>query len=235
MQIEPGSQKEWDRNKQNVISQRDKLQGKINDLNTTASKKGWSSSKLAGKIGDMQERVNSLNNSVNNLTTLENSSQTYSLSKVTNSNIGGVTFDKNSGNINIGFDGTTLNFVHETTHGGQFESGDIAFDINSGLSLAQDLYDEVDVYKAQYSYDPSTTGGKNLSTINAAWVKTISPPLYDRHGINPVSINSTTQDLLRAYPNDTNLKAGINNLNPTDRARELKFKLKEYPNVYYKK
>src|SRR6516164_2830390 len=48
---------------------------------------------------------------------------------------------------------------HETTHGGQFESGDIAFDTKTGMPYGADVFDEQAAYKAQYAYDPSSVSG----------------------------------------------------------------------------
>ncbi|MFV0305101.1 MAG: RHS repeat-associated core domain-containing protein [Moheibacter sp.] len=237
-QIEPGSQKEWDKQKNAVISERDRLQGKIDGLNTKASEKGWSAEKLSRKMGNMGDRVSNLNGTLTTLGTLESSDQVYQLDKISGA-VGGITLDTKSNNIVISFNSTS-NFVHETTHAGQFETGDLAFNTTTGLSLAQDLNDEVSAYKAQYSFDPSSTGGKNLNTINANWVKTLTDSstgglLYSGHGIQSININSTTSDMLKAYPNNTQLKNQINALTPKQRTRELQFKLKDYPSVYYKK
>ena len=61
MEIEEGSLKEWVKLKQRIEKQRDKLQSDINKLNAKAEAKGWSSEKLAGKIGNKAERLASLN------------------------------------------------------------------------------------------------------------------------------------------------------------------------------
>jgi RHS repeat-associated protein len=116
--VDPASQKEWDKQKQSVTDQRDKLQKKVDGLNAQAKAKGWSAGKLAGKVGDLNDRITGLNGSLTNLGNLETSKQNYSL-KTGAGEEGGTTYDPKTGNIVFNFS-NTANFVHETTHGGQF-------------------------------------------------------------------------------------------------------------------
>ena len=74
----------------------------------------------------------------------------------------------------------TATFVHEVTHAGQFESGELGFNRQTGEPLAYDTYDEVAAYKAQYAYDPwsvvelkSTTTVNSMSDICNLWVQGI--------------------------------------------------------------
>jgi RHS repeat-associated protein len=212
-QIEPGSQKDWDRQKQSVTSERDKLQKNVNNLNQKASEKGWSAEKIAGKIGNMQDRINSLNGTISTLGTLESSTQVYSLSNLGTSANGGVTYDTTTGNIVVAY-GSTGNFVHEATHAGQFESGDIGFSTNTGKVIGQDIQDEVAGYKAQFAYDPSSVSGlvstsgvtaNSFSNVTSGWVQGLGGgTLYNpggsaNTGISPVNMNSTKSDLIKAY------------------------------------
>lgn len=145
---------------------------------------------------------------------LEASSQMYALATITSGDLGGLTYDQGTGTITIGYNGTA-NFVHEVTHGGQFESGDIAFSSN-GNSLGQDVYDEIAAYKAQYAYNPASVSGlpspsviRSSADINTGWVQGIvhngiriyNPGTDANTGLYPVNINSTKADLIRAYPN----------------------------------
>lgn len=205
--IDPESQKEWNDQKHHIVDKRDKLQAQINKLNTEAIKKGWNAEKLAKKIGNKQERVSGLNTVISNLAVLEESAQTYSLnSGATNNKL---SYDATTGNIVISYSGTAL-FAHEATHAGQFEIGDIAFASN-GSSLAQDVYDEVASYKAQWAYNPSSVGGlSSTNQITASWVQGIKDPTSGDQpykpggsantGISPVNVNSTRDELIRAYP-----------------------------------
>ncbi len=94
------------------------------------------------------EGINGLNQTLATINNIENSSQGYFLSHVIGE-VGGVQYDVTSGLINIRYvSGSTENFIHEVTHAGQFETGDIAFSPDSGRTFAQDIYDEVAAYQA---------------------------------------------------------------------------------------
>ena len=232
-EIDPASQKEWDKQKGYVTSEKDRLQNKANNLTTKAEKKGWSSEKLAKKQGNLNERVSSLNASIDNFSVLEKSSQMYSL-KPGASEIGGTSYNTGTGNIDISY-GSTANFVHETTHAGQFESGDVAFSLNTGLGMV-DLSDEVSAYKAQFAYSPSSVSGlsssstaNSFSTITSSWVQGITTssgakPYLD-HGLFPININSSRGDLMNAYPKKALQLIGLPN----------NFILKDDPSLIYKK
>lgn len=240
MSVEPGSQKEWDKQKKSVVSERDRLQAKVDKINADGAKKGWSAEKIAGKIGNLNDRIGSLNGSLTNLGTLEASTQVYSLNTISSTGIGGVTYDSSTGNVVISY-GNTANFVHESTHAGQFETGDIAFDGNTGQVLGQDIFDEVAGYKAQYAYDPSSVSGlpstsgtsvNSFNDITPAWIQGLDGgTLYNsggraNTGISPVNINSSKADLIKAYPNNA----------ATLQTLPSNFTLKtSYPSIYYKK
>ena len=232
--IEDGSIKEWNKLRKNIESKRDKLQSRINNLNAKAEKKGWSSEKLSNKTGNLLERVTSLNNSLNTMIILEKSNQVYRLSEVTG--IGYLSHDTNTNIISINFV-TTENFVHEMTHAGQFETGDIAF-LNGGTAL-QDIYDEVAAYKAQFAYNPfsvsalsSTSPAKSFEEISPTWVQGLkdgngnaiyAPGGAANTGIFPVNINSTRDDIIQSYPwNATHL-------------RGLPSNIRLVPGLYYKR
>jgi hypothetical protein len=238
MVIEQRSLKDWESRKRQIDGMRDKLQTDIARLTAKAESKGWSADKLAKKIGDKQERLNSLNGTLSNLSTLENSTQVYELKSGAGEE-GGMTYDPKTGNVVFSFEGTA-NFVHETTHGGQFERGEIAFNKNTGRTLAQDLYDEVAAYQAQFAYSPSSVSGltstsvaSSFGTITPAWVQGITKidgtTPYARGGdyntgIISVNINSTKAELKQAYPYDIGLK-----LMPDT------FTLRNFPYTYYKR
>lgn len=235
--IEPASQKEWNRQTGYVEARRDKLQGKIDKLTAKAQEKSWSADKLAGKIGNLNDRVASLNTTLGMFTTLKNSTQGYSLSKGTNE-VGGVTYDPSSGSIVISF-GTTSNFVHETQHAGQFEAGEIAFDSKTGNTYLQDVGDEVFAYQAQFAYDPSSISGltsiskaNSFGAITPQWVQGITtstgqqpyaPGGYANTAVGPLNVNSKKADFIRAYPN-----------NPAMRNLPQNFSIKSIPTAIYK-
>jgi hypothetical protein len=241
MEIEEGSLKEWEKLKRQVESQRNKLQSSVDKLTAKAEAKGWSAEKLAGKIGNKAERLASLNSSIGTMRTLEGSTQVYSLSHTGYGEKGGVTLNTSTNVIDIKFGGTA-NFVHEMTHAGQFETGDMAFNRSDGRqTLAQDIYDEVVAYKAQFAYSPSSVSGltstsvaNSFSAITPAWVQGITlldgTKPYSKGGtfnigIAPVNINTNRDGLIRAYPH---LSGDLNSLPAT-------FLLRNLPTIYYKK
>ena len=193
MEIDSLSQKQWDKEKSRITSRLERLENR-------------------NKNGRNDEHIASLNNTLNIMGTDEQSTQVYSLSKA--GDIGGVTLNTSNNVINISFNGTA-NFVHEVAHVGQFESrwGHIAFDPNRGTTLGQDIYDEVQAYRAQYAYSlSSVTGLSSTSKISSmqqilpAWVQGLNGGNYYipgndvNTGLAPVYINSTKADLIRAYP-----------------------------------
>lgn len=52
MQIDPASQKEWDRLKGSVTKTREALQSDVDKINQKAKDKGWDSKTLTSKMGD---------------------------------------------------------------------------------------------------------------------------------------------------------------------------------------
>ena len=244
MEIEEWSKKLWEKQKNAVIKERNRLQSKYDGLVAKAEKKGWSAEKLSRKQGNLGKRISSLNSSLETLGVLESSDQVYSLSQITDGSNGGVTLNTETNTINISFGGTA-NFVHEATHAGQFESGDMAFSSTSGLSLGQDVYDEIAAYKAQFAYKPSSVSGltstsvaNSFGSITHSWVQGLAggslyvplehpnyiPGVSANTGVSPLNINSGRSDFIKAYPNATIMKSL-----PTN------FILKNSPNTYYKK
>ena len=237
--VEEDNLEEWGRLKQRIEKRRDRIQGQINRFNAKAKSSGWSSEKLAARIGNKAERLASLNSSIETMETLEGSTQVYSLSHTANSENGSVTLNPISKVIVIRF-GSTANFVHEMTHAGQFESGDIAF-LNTGESILQDLYDETSAYKAQFGYSPSSVSGltsitaaNTFDAITPSWVQglidaTGRQPYAEgssaNTGLIPVSINSSRNTLIQAYPWNA---ATFNEL-------PASFNLRALQNIYYKK
>jgi len=189
MAIDSLSQGQWDMQKNTITAQRDKLVEKNKDEKNDT-------------------RITSLNKTLNNMSTLETSNQVYSLQSV-NGNSGQLRFDVATGKIIIEYY-NTANLVHEITHGAQYESRDIGFDIQTGNVVANDLWDEAAAYIAQFNYSPSSIGGiTNVSQITPQWVKGIT----DAKGLNvygpngtantaqyPLNANSGAHALMWAYP-----------------------------------
>lgn len=204
MEIAESSLKDWEREKAAIQRSVDRMQNRMDKLVA----KGGNESRIA----NLGERISSINGTLGTMGTLEASTQVYALGGTTNG-LGGLTYDHGTGVITIGYNGTA-NFVHEVTHGGQFESGDMAF-FHSGGTAGQDVYDEIAAYRAQYAYDPSSVSGlpsssavRSSADITPGWVQGIvhngeriyNPGTRINTGLSPVNINSTRADLMRAYP-----------------------------------
>ena len=109
-------------------------------------------------------------------------------------------------------------FVHEVTHAGQFETGDIAFNAETGGTLAQDIYDEIAVYQVQFAYDPGSISGlssthvaNSFGAITPSWVQGLKDATgampytvagSANTGLIPININSTdsVSKSVYAYP-----------------------------------
>ena len=235
MEISAQSIEEWERLKKDIEDKMEQLKRRAEKIMNRAERRGWSSVKLSRRLGDRLDRASSLGKTLGVMSTLESSSQMYNLNAVAGE-LGGVTLDPGTNAININYLGATESFVHEVTHAGQFETGDIAFDKQSGRSYGQDLYDEAAAYQAQYAYSPSSVMGiegagyvNSAQSIIAEWVKGLISEgrrIYTFEGANtgltPVNINSNKQALMRAYPNS--------NLSLPDN-----FILRNLPTIYYKR
>jgi RHS repeat-associated protein len=211
MRIDSASQAEWNAQKQLVTDRRNDLQNQLNSMNQAVAD---GVEGLRASINFLTKRIESLNGTLTNLGNLESSDQLYSLNGGAGE-LAGTTYNAASGAIIFSY-GVTSNFIHETTHGGQFESGDIAFDSRSGSTFLQDLNDETAAYSAQYAYDPSSVSGlrstataNNFSEITPAWIQGITLSDGSRpYGIGgvtnsalvPVNMRSTRDEIINAYP-----------------------------------
>ena len=117
------------------------------------------------------------------------------------------------------------NFIHETTHGAQFQRGEIVFRdtlTNDKKTIVDgvgdDLDNELEAYRAQFAYDHSsvtdlpdkTTHPASLDAITTQWLLALTNAdgyhlLYmpnGREGIaaQPINIFSTKKDMEAAYP-----------------------------------
>lgn len=95
-----------------------------------------------------------------NLSNLRNSPQKYALFHVGDNSIGETCYfiDSDIVVFNIRID-NVANFIHETTHGGQFQRGEIVFrqvrkkPNDTSRGTGDDFQDELQAYRAQFAYD----------------------------------------------------------------------------------
>ena len=214
MRISDNSRADWDMHKAAI---RDRIQSLGTEMDNSverAKKEGLPQEKQDAEIAMYQLLLSFLGNSLKTMKTLENSEQVYSLKQMTEygDGLGGVTKNTTTGEVVIKYL-TQANFVHEMTHAGQVETGDIAFG-DKGLPVFQDLYDEVAAYRHQYAFDPASVSllpsDIRISSINgitANWVWGIKDydgnPVYQNKqykiGKLPINVNSTMSQLLQAY------------------------------------
>ena len=167
------------------------------------------------RIDNLQERVTGMRSNMEMMNTIENSSQLYSLEKIEPTETGGVIFKPETNAIMIQY-ANSANFVHELTHAGQFETGDVAFQSETGTPVAQDVYDEIAAYKAQYAFDPYSVSGlvsgsmiNSMADITVPWLQSIADAqgnmIYSKGGSSRtntilLNINSPKTTVLKAYP-----------------------------------
>ncbi|PIF45458.1 RHS repeat-associated protein [Chryseobacterium sp. 52] len=210
MQIAPGSQEQWDKHKKDVQDKKSELETTKSGLAQKAKDEGWSSKKLSRQENRLSERILSLGGSLDNMGVLEQSDNVYALEN-SNGKDGITHYDSNTGNINLSFDGSTGEFIHEMTHGYQFETGSLVL-YNSGYS-ADDLHDEVGAYQAQFAYDPNNHNFiktnvsawdsnkiQSTSEITTSWVGNMRSGIYSSHPNTQVTLSTSREALLKIYP-----------------------------------
>jgi len=209
MQVDPNSQEQWDGHKKDITSKRDDLQNEADGLKAEAKEKGWSERKLNRKMGNLNERISSLDSSLAKMTELEKSEDIYSLKQTGSGEHGYTSYNSETKAIDLAFDGSTSQFVHELDHGYQIETGSAVAYLN-GLG-AWGLSHEVEAYKSQFAYDPDYPlfketgrsvfeGGFKSKYITTDWVRNIPSGIYSNHSVNSVNIHTSREDLLKMFP-----------------------------------
>jgi hypothetical protein len=110
----------------------------------------------------------------------------------------------------------TYSFVHEVTHGLQFAQGQLVFNKSSGLSVGDDIGDELEAYRNQFAYDTTSVSGIHaFAEMDSAWLRSLkdrdsvpiySPKIAGRYntiGLTTVTVDSDTAALKAAYPEIT--------------------------------
>ena len=205
--IEKGSRREWNNNKRILQEKIEGLQHQVSMLEGVEN-----SSDI---VDALNQQIAGIKQTLSTMKVLKRSTQGYKLS-TSNSPLGQVSLDTESGLIDIVYISEDIgNFVHEVTHAGQYESGDIGFSDITGKVFAQDIYDEVEAYKAQACYEgndpkiftkqsvqnmPDASGNMIYAPFGSGRVAplkvTVRSPLYHVHaayGLPP------TQSILPFY------------------------------------
>ncbi len=216
--IESFSQELWDSCKKEILKKLDSLS---QEFDKNKKIKGKISDRSIDQLWELYHRISRVKDVLKNLDRLEkNKDEIFSVERITEGE-GGTVYDLNNGRIvfRILRSIPVASFVHETTHGGQFELGEVVFrkvkkdsaEKYSG-AYGNDYEDEVAAYKAQYSYDPATVEtAHSFEDINTLWVMNLD--LNGAHiyavgssaniALIPIKVNSTKDLLTYAYPRDT--------------------------------
>lgn len=220
---------EWSKHKELILHKRDSLHHAI-----TGKAKCCRKEKVQQEIQALKNRLEILDRVIDLITMLEKSDMEYTL-KPSQKAEGSTSYDTRQRCIVLTV-GSTANFIHEITHAGQYEAGEIMFDSVLDKSYLQDLYDEIEAYKAQYAYDPSSVSAltssavvRSLDDITPKWVEDLQSPegekTYHEHSRIRVNIHSGKATLLMAYPQlESQFKGWADN-----------WTMKEVPHVVYKR
>jgi hypothetical protein len=181
------------------------------------------------ELYELERQILLLKAVIKNLDRLEKSSQLYGIRYIEDEDKSGTRYDFRHRKIVFSIPpGSVANFVHETTHGGQFEDGEIVYDKSPAanfsptteedtllLGIGNDFGDEIDAYKAQFAFDPHSVSGLNdslkiygLDDINAAWlVRLTADGKYPyalggsaKLALIHVTVWSDLETLKKAYP-----------------------------------
>lgn len=167
-----------------------------------------------------KERIRRLKAVINNLNALVADSAVYVIKTLADTlQVGGTYYNKDTREIEFWIKPKIpYSFVHETTHGNQFINGEFVFDKETGLSIGDDIDDEVEAYKNQFSYQitslPNFTFSSNdqFSLIDSAWLLSLKDTKgitvysdtpkanYPAIGRYKVTVDSDITALKRAYP-----------------------------------
>ena len=192
--IEESCLENWNLHKERIKQKYNGLQQKLSLLQR--------SGKIDHSFEVINKRIKGLEQTLETIDKLEKSEQTYSLSMAADK-MGGLSYNSLSGIIMISIiDNNTWSFVHEITHAGQFETGDIAFVKDSGETLAQDVYDEQQAYLSEAYFL-----GTNPNDITIDWIHSITTidgkPLYSLSVSNtasiPINIWTPLPEVITAY------------------------------------
>jgi hypothetical protein len=184
-------------------------------------KNKWNESERLFGVDSLTARIVSLENTLINLTQLRESKQTYLIGRIDKdfSSMGQTLYDSAT-KIVVFYVGDAENFVHETTHGGQFQRLQFGFikdhNLKQYLSFCDDAADEIAAYKAQFAFDPgyvtqlrSSSTANSFETITIPWLKALKDNsgnyVYaDTSSIHlariPVTFYSPKDSLIKAYP-----------------------------------
>ncbi|TNE31129.1 MAG: hypothetical protein EP346_01785 [Bacteroidetes bacterium] len=204
MQIDPASQEEWDQHKSNITKRRDKLMASEIVLHDVNGKNP------SIEFNENSKEITRLNSVLDGMAQMEdpNNSQMYAID---NSNCSTCLTHMNAqGTVVIpASNGSTTYFVHEVTHGIQFENNKLGLVKGSNASL-NSFQNEIDAYQNQAAYggfssldgiNPNVPTVSNYSQIDKNFISGIGGGgLYASMAETPINPGLRGNQIVQAYP-----------------------------------
>ena len=170
--IDPASQDEWNRNKQQITST---IMNRLFQLVTNTEENSSYTNK-------------SIMSLFNTLTVMDQMEQDpvwmFSLSSINGKTSGYTKLTRDSDHnmaylFQIGYV-DIANFVHEVNHCGQFLGGKLGFiETDNGFGALVDVYDELEAYKSQYYYSQSSLPQNEYPILTLSWLRNIKDDYGD--------------------------------------------------------
>ncbi len=194
------------------------------------------------EIDNLNARIEKLQEALMYLYEVSNSQEHYVLSRI-GGDEGGLFFSKKEHAIGIQYV-SKENFIHEMMHLWQYERNKIAYDTMVNKAILQDVYDEIQAYKMQFAYDPSSVQTlvegmviTSMDDITPEWILQIKKAtgynnmyMYAQHGRVDVDMDSRIDRLEDAYNFDIAVVHKLREVFEGDKSyrtvwiRDLKFK-----------
>ena len=179
---------DWQNYKLAIIRKRDTLKGLFEDnerMLITAFHRGSVDRASVINAYLLGHRITILNTILENFRLLETSSQTYALQFIDSTQASQTVYDFRHDRIVFCIaKWDTGNFIHESTHGVQFEKGGIVFpkyidqstrfSDTTNIGIGDDYDDEIAAYAAEFAYDPASVAGFPSATLKVRSFEDIS-------------------------------------------------------------
>ena len=209
MQIDPASQNDWNKHKADVTQKYNQVIGSIGQA-ALGMMLGRGSG--GANLQELGISATSLKETLGGMAKLEdpNNAQVHSIDD-NNCSVCVTHMDKSGAVVIPTNGGSTDAFVHEVTHGIQFEKNQLAF-IKGTSNSINSYSNAVHAYKSQAAYGGfSGLGGINpkvpvvssFSQINKSFVKGI-PNVYNGLAETSISPNMSGPDIVKAFPSMSN-------------------------------
>ncbi|HEY6901453.1 MAG TPA: hypothetical protein VI233_12450 [Puia sp.] len=214
--IDPGSRHTWDSLVRLVCLENKRLIKEIRRLERINSRHDSSMAWAEPRSLELLNRQYRLDSILKNLKQLRKSEIKYQITLLPAGHEEGFTcYDQDTKGINFNV-GSVANFVHETTHGIQFERRQLAYDTTTGDAICNDTCDEKEAYVMQFAFDSASIAILHSSSvatapskitgiwvINLIHVKDKAQP-YSLHGsahlaLNCITVNAGRAEIIDAY------------------------------------